>query len=59
MQKKKADSLEVDSTAKGMNDEADRMIDSINRADSLATIALKHTADSIHNADSLAKLKKK
>ena len=56
-EEKKADSLEVDSTAKSMDNEADRMIDSINRVDSINNAMMKHTADSIM-ADSLAKLKK-
>jgi hypothetical protein len=58
-EEKKADSLEVDSTAKGMDNEADRMIDSINRVDSINTANMKRVADSIRNADSLANLKKK
>lgn len=57
-EEKKADSLEVDSTAKGMQSDADRMIDSMNRADSINTANMVRVADSIRNADSLAKLKK-
>ena len=58
-EEKKADSMEVDSTRKGMQSDADRMIDSMNRVDSINNAMLKHTADSIKMADSLAKLKKK
>jgi hypothetical protein len=57
-EEKKADSLEVDSTAKGMQSDADRMIDSMNRADSINNAIMMRVADSIRNADSLAKLKK-
>ena len=57
-EEKTADSLEVDSTAKGMQSEADRMIDSMNRADSINSAIMMRVADSIRNADSLAKLKK-
>lgn len=57
-EEKKADSLEVDSTAKGMQSDADRMIDSMNRADSINNAMMKRTADSIKMADSLAKMKK-
>ena len=57
-EEKKADSMEVDSTRKGMQNDADRMIDSMNRADSINNAMLKHTADSIKMADSIANLKK-
>ena len=57
-EEKKEDSLVVDSTAKGMQSDADRMIDSMNRADSINNAMMQHVADSIRNADSLAKLKK-
>lgn len=57
-EEKKADSLELDSTAKGMDNEADRLIDSINREDSINNANMIRIADSIHNADSLSKLKK-
>lgn len=58
-EEKTADSLVVDSTKKGMDNDADHMIDSMNRADSINNAMMKHTADSIHYADSVAKLKKK
>ncbi len=58
-EEKKADSLTVDSTAKGMTNEADRMIDSMNKADSMNNVMMKHVQDSTHMADSIAKLKKK
>ena len=58
-EEKKADSLHVDSTHKEMKSTEDRMIDSMNRADSINNAMMKHTADSIKMADSLAKLKKK
>lgn len=55
---KTADSLQVDSIAKGADDDADRMIDSINRADSINNAIMMRVADSIKHADSIAKLKK-
>ncbi|CAN5359000.1 hypothetical protein BH09BAC5_BH09BAC5_02280 [soil metagenome] len=55
---KKADSLEVDSTAKAIDNDADRMIDSMNRADSINNLMQKHIQDSAHLADSMKNLKK-
>ncbi|MEO5644500.1 MAG: hypothetical protein ABIQ40_02250 [Bacteroidia bacterium] len=55
---KKADSLQVDSISKSADNDADRMIDSINRADSINTANLKRVADSIHMADSMNAMKK-
>jgi hypothetical protein len=55
----KKDSLEVDSTKRGMADEAQHMIDSINRVDSINNANMKRTADSIKMADSMANLKNK
>ncbi len=52
----KADSVQNDSTAKSMNNDADRMIDSMNRVDSINTAMAKHKADSM-KADSAAKAK--
>ncbi len=59
---KTADSLHLDSTAKDMADEGQRMIDSINRVDSMNNANNQRVADSlrlVREADSIAKLKKK
>ena len=59
---KTADSLHLVSTAKDMADEGQRMIDSINRVDSMNNANNQRVADSlrlVREADSIAKLKKK
>ncbi len=61
-EEKTADSLHLDSTAKDMADEGQRMIDSINRVDSLSNarnIVIGDSLRHVREADSIAKLKKK
>ncbi|CAN5824638.1 hypothetical protein BH11BAC7_BH11BAC7_04060 [soil metagenome] len=57
-EEKKADSLQLDSTKNEMADEGERMIDSINRQDSINNAIMMRVADSIRMADSMNAMKK-
>lgn len=61
-EEKTADSLQVDSIAKGSDDDANHFIDSINRTDSMNNVITLRIGDSLRHVrevDSIAKLKKK